>query len=72
MWTKAFWKDAIERAIKSGAQFALGYLGATAVTDLQSDWSAGLVAVGIGVGLSVVMSLLSTLSGSSTSASLVE
>ena len=70
MWTAAFWKDASERAIKTGAQFLLGYIGTAGITDkINGDWQGALIAVGIGVGLSVLTSLLSSLVGSSSSAS---
>jgi hypothetical protein len=71
MWTAAFWKDAFERAIKTAAQVAVGLLvGLNATTGF--DWETFLIGLGISVGLSFVTSLLSSLAGSSDSASAVQ
>lgn len=71
MWTKKFWKDAIERAVKTAAQTALGlFVGLSATVGF--DWAAFLTGLAIATGLSFVTSLLSSLAGSSTSASAIE
>ena len=69
MWTKAFWKDALERAIKTAAQAALASVGAVSYANGGVTWGSTLVGLGIGVGLSFVTSLLSSLVGDSRSAS---
>ena len=71
MWTAQFWKDALERAIKTAAQTAVGLLTGLAVTT-GFEWDTFLIGLGIATGLSFLTSLLSSLSGSSTSASLVD
>ena len=69
MWTRAFWKDAIERAVKTAAQSALAAIGAVSWANGGVTWSSTLVGLGIGVGLSFVMSILSSLVGDRQSAS---
>lgn len=62
MFTKLFWKDALERAIKTTAQtvVALWATGATGVLDV--DWvNAFSVA-----GLAFIMSILTSVAGVST------
>jgi hypothetical protein len=73
MWTVKFWKDAAERAVKSGAQaMLLYYLGGDQVFDAwHANWpAAGAIAAGAGL-LSVLTSLVSSRVGDSQSASLV-
>lgn len=69
MWTKAFWKDAIERAVKTAAQSILVAITAVNVADGDVSWQSTLIGVGLGAGLSLVTSLLSSLVGDSRSAS---
>jgi hypothetical protein len=71
MWSKAFWKDAIERGVKTAAQVAVGLLVGLNVTT-GFDWSTFLIGLGVATGLSFVTSLLSSLAGSSDSASVVK
>lgn len=71
MWTKEFWKRAVERAVKTAAQTLLGVIAGLQVTT-GLDWSTVLISAGIATGLSVVTSLLSSLSGDSASPSAVE
>jgi Putative lactococcus lactis phage r1t holin len=71
MWTAKFWKDAVERAVKTAAQVAGGLLVGLQVTT-GFDWQTFLVGLGVATGLSFVTSLLSSLSGSPDSASLVK
>lgn len=69
MWTSAFWKDAIERAVKTAAQSILVAITAVNVADGDVSWQSTLTGVGIGAGLSIVTSLLSSLVGAKNSAS---
>lgn len=72
MFTRKFWKQTGERAIKSGAQALLLYWGGDAVFNAwQADWAAaGGIASGALV-LSVLTSLVSAGAGEPTSPSLV-
>lgn len=72
MWTSQFWKDAIERAVKTAAQAALASIGAVSWANGGVTWGSTLVGLGIGVGLSFITSILSSLVGDRTSASLVQ
>ena len=70
MWTKAFWLDALERAIKTGAQVLIGsFTGLTAVDEL--DWTAVGITTGVAVVLSLLTSIVSSQVGSPSDASLV-
>ncbi|NUU21591.1 MAG: Holin [Streptomycetaceae bacterium] len=57
MWTLGFWKQALERAIKTAAQVALGTLGVAGLGILDVDWRG----VGSVVALSVVASFLTSI-----------
>lgn len=72
MFTWKFWKDAIERATKTAAQSAMAAVGAVSWANGGVTWQSTLVGIGIGVGLSFIMSLLSSLAGDDTNASLVK
>lgn len=65
MWTRRFWLDAGERALRTAAQTALGVLGA----DGTGLVTAGPAAVGTAAGLAALVSVLMSLVGSATSAS---
>lgn len=73
MWTAAFWKDAVERALKTLAQTLLSVLvvGGVVLNIFTVDW---VNALGIGLGamiVSLLTSILSSFVGSSDTASLV-
>lgn len=70
MWTKAFWRDATERAIKTAAQSTIGVLTATSVDAI--DWEGGVVAVAVATAVSVLTSIVSSGKGDPDSASLVK
>jgi Putative lactococcus lactis phage r1t holin len=72
MWTAQFWKDSIERAVKTAAQSLLALVAVFNIADASAAWQDYLIGVGIAVGLSFLTSILSSLSGSSDSASLVK
>lgn len=59
MWTIQFWKDALERALKSAAQFAVVALGGNATDFWSLDWKAVLGVVLSGTVLSVLTSIAS-------------
>ena len=74
MWTKKFWKDVAERAIKTFSQFLIaltGYNGATG--DFSNlNWEKILIEASIGAILSIFMSIASSFKGDKSSASLVD
>lgn len=60
MWTKQFWVDSAERAIRTFAQALIAVLGAGAVNILTTDWTQALsVAAGAAL-LSLLMSIASS------------
>lgn len=73
MFTKSFWKQVAERALKSAGQAVLGlWVGAEAFNVWDADWKrAGGVALGAAA-LSVVTSLASSAFGSASSPSVVD
>ncbi len=60
--TGAFWSDAIERAVRTAAQAALGMVGADTMGVLEVDWPT----VGSVAGLAAVVSLLMSFAAGST------
>jgi hypothetical protein len=71
MFTKRFWRDASERAIKSAAGATLLVLGAGRVNVLQVDWSNTLGFAAGAALISTLMSLGSSFTGDPQSASVV-
>lgn len=70
MWSMNFWKDAAERAIKTGAQVLLGAIvGLNAVDEF--DWAAVGITTGVAVAASLLTSIVSSRVGSPADASLV-
>lgn len=57
MWTIQFWRNVLERAVKTAAQFAIGTLVGNAVDVLTLNWPVMLGAAGGGALLSVLTSL---------------
>lgn len=71
MWTKAFWTDAAERALKTFAQaFACVFVSDNTGL-VHCDFAAGLSVAGMAMLLSLVTSIGSSLIGPRDSASLV-
>lgn len=60
--TGSFWSDAIERAVRTAAQAALGIVGAGTLGVLDVEWSV----VGSVSGLAAVVSLLTSFAAGST------
>lgn len=56
MFTKTFWKFALERAIRTVAQTAIGVIGATAVLE-EVNW----IAVASASALAGIMSILTSM-----------
>ena len=57
MWTKAFWKGATERAVKTFAQAAGAFLVAGGTGLLDVDWQQGASVAGLAALLSVLTSV---------------
>lgn len=60
MWTKQFWVDAAERAIRTFAQALIAILGAGAVNILTVDW---VQALSVGAG-AAILSILTSIASS--------
>jgi hypothetical protein len=69
MMTKQFWKDALERAIKTAVQVAVPIVTATSLDKL--DWQTAGLTIASAVLLSLFSSVLSSQVGSPADASLV-
>lgn len=76
MWTWTFWKDALERAVKTFAQVILSVVSigilSTPMDLLIINWVPVIAAGGIGFLYSIITSLGSSFRGNSESASLVK
>lgn len=57
MWNKMFWKDALERAVRTTAQVVGALVVAAGSGLLDTDWIATLSAAGMAGALSVVTSV---------------
>lgn len=62
MWTTAFWKGAVERAIKTFAQAGGAFLAAGATGLLDVNWEQGASVAG----LAALLSLLTSVASGST------
>jgi len=71
IWSRIFWKDAIERAAKTAAQVLAAMLAAGQTSLLELDWQATLATVGTAAALSILTSVGSVRAGSVGTASLV-
>lgn len=72
MWSSKFWRDAGERAVKTGLQAALAMLGTGVTGILEVDWlQVGSVALMAAI-LSIVTSVASDPVGERGTASLVK
>lgn len=74
MWSKDFWFDALERAIKTFAQFVITLTTFSGVVGdfTKCDWKFILINSSIGAGLSIMFSIASSFKGEKGSASLVK
>lgn len=71
MWTKDFWRDAAERAIKTFAQVLAGFLVAGTTGILDVDWVQGGSVAAVAALVSVLTSIASVNIGHEGTASLV-
>lgn len=60
MWSQAFWRGALERALKSALQVLLIVGGADGLDLLSLDWKATAAAVAAAAVLSLVTSVVSS------------
>lgn len=72
MWTKAFWKDASERAVKTFAQVMGAEFTIVLATPYEADWSRVAVFAAVAVGYSVFTSISSKKVGHPETAALLK
>ena len=72
MWTKLFWKDAVERAIKTAAQAAVALMTSGATGILDVDWMNILSVSALAFVTSVLTSLIGSTTGDKGTASFVK
>jgi hypothetical protein len=71
MWTKRFWVDAGERAVRTFAQSLLALLTGSATDLIHTAWPADLSIAAMATVLSLLTSIVASGVGSSTSAALI-
>lgn len=71
MLTKSFWKDALERAVKTAAQTAVALIGTGLVGIIDVDWANIASVSGVAALVSVLTSVASGPVGDADTASLV-
>jgi hypothetical protein len=71
LFTRAFWADAGERAIKTAAQTSLTFFTLSATPHLDASWQTVGAAAGLGALFSVLSSLASAPAPGMSPASLV-
>lgn len=60
MWSLAFWRGALERALKTALQALVLVAGADGLGLLSADWRATGAAIGAAAVLSLITSMLSS------------
>lgn len=58
VFSGAFWKAALERALNTFLQFLVGVWGVNGITSADLDWGQTLAGAGIAAGVSVIKSLI--------------
>jgi ElaB/YqjD/DUF883 family membrane-anchored ribosome-binding protein len=71
MFTLKFWKDAIERALKTAAQAGIVVIGTSQLVT-EVDWVVVVSGAALGFILSILTSIASSAFGDGDSASLVD
>ena len=59
MFTRRFWFDALERAIKTFAQSLAAVAAASSVADVGASWKTWVATAGLAAGISVLTSVAS-------------
>jgi LDH2 family malate/lactate/ureidoglycolate dehydrogenase len=72
MNSSKFWKDAIERAIKTAAQTGVALLSVESISPLDMDWQQIGLTVAMAAVISILTSVASSGVGDNTSASLIK
>ena len=71
MFTKSFWKGALERAIRTFCQTLVAVVGASKFDWMSADWQTIVATSAIATGLSVLTSIAGVNIGEKGSSSLV-
>jgi hypothetical protein len=71
MFTKKFWKDAVERSIRAGAWTLVAIAGTAGFSLLSVSWPGLLAAIGLAMVVSLAGSLAVNAASSSDTASIV-
>lgn len=71
MWTQPFWRDALERAIRTFAQALLALIGTDLVGVTELDWPTMLMVGATAAIVSVLTSIVATGVGDRGTASLI-
>lgn len=74
LFTKSFWKDAVERAISTGAQAVLTVLSldGTNIIPVNFDWAVALSTFGFGAGFAILKALVASYAGNQGTASFTD
>ena len=72
IFTQTFWRELVERAVKTAGQFALVAWGAEVANVLAADWQAVFAAAAAGAVVSALTSIASLAVGPAGSASVVD
>lgn len=72
MFSKVFWIDAVERAIRTFAQAVLAVQSVDATsTTIQADWQGILTSAAVAAGFSLLFSIIASGTGDKTSAAII-
>lgn len=58
LWTKAFWRDTVERVIVTGAEVTLAVITADGFDVVAFDFKAGAITVGLAAAASFLKSVI--------------